>query len=66
MSDDPMLQFFAFEHLRPELSVISTEFATLARWIVDNLPPNPQRVIALHRLLEAKDAAVRAKLWQEG
>ena len=30
--------------------------------IIDSLPNNPERSVALRKLLEAKDAAVRAKL----
>jgi hypothetical protein len=30
------------------------------------LPRNPERTVALRKLLEAKDAAVRAQLFKEG
>lgn len=60
---EPMLQFFAFEHLRPDLQVVSSQFAALAESIVHDLPRNPERTVALRKLLEAKDAAVRAKLY---
>ena len=34
---------------------------SLPAWqIVENLPRNPERTVALRKLLEAKDAAVRA------
>ena len=55
-------QFFAHEHLPPELAAISKLFAELAQSIVETLPRNPERTVALRKLLEAKDAAVRAKL----
>lgn len=60
---DRMLQFFVFEHLPSELQQISQPFAALADWIVTNLPSNPERNSALRKLLEAKDCAVRARLY---
>ncbi len=33
---------------------------SVAQHIVDHLPRNPERTVALRKLLEAKDAAVRA------
>lgn len=62
--DEPILQFFAYEHLREDLQPISKPFGDTARWIVETLPRNPQRTIALNKLLEAKDAAVRAFLFK--
>ena len=57
-----IMQFFGWEHLRPELQEVSRPFCELAAWVVANLPRNPERSTALRRLLEAKDCAVRAKL----
>lgn len=62
---DRMMQFFEFEHLPPHLQAVSREFATIAAWIVHNLPPNPERTVALRKLLESKDSAVRARLSKE-
>lgn len=53
-------QFFAFEHLPAHLQEVSQRFAVLADAIVRELPRNPERTVALRKLLEAKDAAVRA------
>lgn len=39
---------------------ISRPFGELADRIVATLPRNPERTVALRKLLEAKDAAVRA------
>lgn len=61
---EPMLQFFEFKHLPPELAHISAPFAHLAKDMVDVLPRNPERSAALRKLLEAKDCAVRAKLYR--
>mgnify|MGYP001558414994 CR=1 FL=1 len=61
---DRMLQFFAFGHLPDHLAKISAPFAALAHEIVTTLPANPERTVALRKLLEAKDCAVRAKLFK--
>ena len=37
----------------------------MAATIIDTLPRNPERTVALRKLLEAKDAAVRALLFKE-
>ena len=63
-SPEPIIQFFAYEHLRADLQETSRQFCVVANWIVDNLPRNPERTVALRKLLEAKDAAVRAKLYK--
>lgn len=57
-----IMQFFTFEHLPPHLREVSQPFALLAAAIVETLPRNPERTVALRKLLESKDAAVRAKL----
>jgi hypothetical protein len=57
-----ILQFFAFEHLPPKLADVSRPFFGLAHQITATLPRNPERTVALRKLLEAKDAAVRAAL----
>lgn len=54
-------QFFEYSHLPEYLQEVSKPFADLA-CVVLNLPRNPERTVALRKLLEAKDAAVRAKL----
>jgi hypothetical protein len=55
-----ILQFFAFAHLPPHLQKVSALFYNLATEIVDTTPRNPERTVALRKLLESKDAAVRA------
>lgn len=57
-----IMQFFTFTHLPEHLQVISQPFAELAQCIVTTLPRNPERTVALRKLLESKDAAVRAKV----
>lgn len=63
--DEPMLQFFAFAHLPKRLRDVSADFCNLALMVVKNLPRNPERTVALRKLLEAKDCAVRAVLYRE-
>jgi len=58
--NEHILQFFAYEHLRPELQAVSKPFGDLAQHIVATLPRNPERTVALRKLLESKDAALRA------
>jgi hypothetical protein len=66
MSDqpEPILQFFSYQHLPGPLVEVSAPFGELAHRIVDKLPRNPERTVALRKLLEAKDAAVRAALFK--
>ncbi len=65
MQPEPIMQFFAFAHLPPHLQEISKPFGELATLIVETLPRNAERTVALRKLLESKDAAVRAKLFKE-
>jgi hypothetical protein len=59
---DPILRYFHYSHLPPILQGASRPFCELARHIVDTLPRNAERSVALRKLLEAKDAAVRANV----
>jgi hypothetical protein len=63
---DRMLQFFVFEHLPENLREASRPFCELANKIVENYPSNPELTVALRKLLEAKDCAVRALLYKDG
>lgn len=65
MSQDRMMQFFAYEHLPPHLQEISRPFGEMAKQIVETLPANAERTAGLRKLLEAKDCIVRAKLYKE-
>lgn len=61
---EPILQFFHFQHLPPHLAAVSGDFCKMAYSIVATLPRNPERTVALRKLLEAKDAAVRAVVFK--
>lgn len=60
VKQDHILQYFAYGHLPAFLQNASRPFGVMARQIVETLPRNPERTVALRKLLEAKDAAVRA------
>lgn len=64
LEQEPMLQFFHWGHLPKHLQDVSRQFGWLALDIVMELPRNPERTVALRKLLEAKDCAVRAVLYK--
>lgn len=55
-----IMQYFTYAHLPPHLAAVSEPFCKMAVTIVETLPRNPERTVALRKLLESKDAAVRA------
>ena len=57
-----MLRWFAYAHLPSPLQVVSRPFGELAQLLVDVLEPSAERTVALRKILEGKDAAVRAAL----
>ena len=59
---DPILRFFHYVHLPPTLRAASKPFCQLAQHIILTVPRNAERTVALRKLLEAKDAGVRAML----
>lgn len=65
MPYDRILQFFVYGHLPAHLQAVSKPFCDMADNIVTTLPANPERTVALRKLLEAKDAAVRALLFKQ-
>lgn len=62
LADDAILRYFHYAHLPVFLQSASKPFCDLARMIVETLPRNAERSVALRKLLEAKDAAVRANV----
>ncbi len=58
----PILQFFKYAHLFEEYQKVSAPFCTLAWKMARTLPRNAETSTALRKLLEAKDAAVRAMI----
>lgn len=57
-----ILQFFAYEHLPEALQGISKPFGDLANTMARTCKNSREASVALRKLLEAKDAAVRACL----
>lgn len=56
----PILKHFSYGHLtRPELKATSKLFHDLAHQLAATLSTGPEFSVALRKLLEAKDAAVR-------
>jgi len=62
MPEERMMKWFEFKHLPENLQVVSVKFFEVACEIVALTEPGPERTVCLRKLLEAKDAAVRAKL----
>lgn len=62
VATDPILHFFHYAHLPERLRATSRLFFILASQIIHTVPRNAERTVALRKLLEAKDAAVRANL----
>lgn len=57
-----IMRFFDYEHLPENLQKISRPFHDLALIIERTVPPSAERTVAFRKLLESKDAAVRAAL----
>lgn len=62
ISTDLILHFFHYAHLPEKLQGASRPFCNLAWHLITSLPRNAERSVALRKLLEAKDAAVRANV----
>jgi hypothetical protein len=60
MNEDKILRWFEYSHLPKDLQSISKVFASVAIFINDNIASSAERTAALRKLLESKDAAVRA------
>jgi len=63
--DHHLIQFFTCKNLPEPLEAISAPFGELARKLDAVLPENPMKNAALCKLLEAKDCALRAYLFQK-
>ena len=58
------MQFFQYGHLPPHLQAVSRPFPELAVDLINTLPANPESTVAMRKLLEAKDCAVRATIFK--
>jgi len=61
-SGEAILKFFKCGHLPDKLRSVSEMFGVLALHLAIDLPRSAERTVALRKLLESKDAAVRAAL----
>jgi hypothetical protein len=59
---NPIMRFFRFRHLPEQLQAKSRPWAALACEVCETINPSAERTVALRKLLEGKDAAVRAAL----
>lgn len=66
MNEERMLKWFEWSHLPEHLQRVSQPFAELAERITYLVDSGPERTVALRKLLEAKDAAVRAAVHPGG
>lgn len=58
----PIMKYFAYEHLPEKLQEVSKPIGDIARHMDESLPDGAEKSAGLRKLLEAKDALVRAKL----
>lgn len=65
MDHEYMTKLFAYEHLPEHLQHVSRPFYLLAQSVWDHCPAGANRTISLRLLVQAKDAAVRAKVMDE-
>lgn len=56
------MKYFAYEHLPAHLQEVSKPIGDLAKQLDETLPDGAEKSAGLRKLLEAKDALVRAKL----
>jgi hypothetical protein len=61
-SEAAVYRWFTYGHLPERLQAVSQPFEELACHIVNSAPSSPETTVALRKLLEAKDCAVRAAL----
>jgi len=56
----PILKYFKSEHMPTNTLPLAYRFDVLANHVEEMLPRGPEKSVALRKLLEAKDSAVRA------
>lgn len=55
-----LLKYFTYDHLKGHLREVSKQFHDLATHLANTLPDGSEKTVAIRKLLEAKDAAVRS------
>ncbi|ELC6654318.1 hypothetical protein ACK1L6_004188 [Salmonella enterica] len=58
----PIMKYFAYQHLPAHLQEVSKPIGDLATLMDETLPDSAEKSVGLRKLLEAKDALVRARL----
>lgn len=58
----PIMKYFAYQHLPAHLQEVNKPIGDLATLMDESLPDGAEKSVGLRKLLEAKDALVRAKL----
>lgn len=59
---EKILTYFTYAHLPEDLREVSKLYADLAHEVYHRLPAGAESTVALRKLLESKDAAVRSAL----
>lgn len=59
---NPIMKYFAYDHLPAHLQAVSKPIGDLAQQMDAQLPDGPEKSAGLRKLLEAKDCLVRAQL----
>lgn len=62
---NPILQFFAYDHLPEHLQEISKPICDVAQHYETTIADSAEKTAGLRKLLEAKDCMVRAALAQQ-
>lgn len=62
IAENPIMKFFEYDHLPDRLKNVSKACADLAQVMVRTTPRSSELTVGLRKLLEAKDAFVRATL----
>jgi hypothetical protein len=58
----PIMRYFEYAHLPEKLQAVSKPIGDIAKQMEESLPDGPEKSVGLRKLLEAKDAFVRAAL----
>lgn len=62
LAGNPIMKYFVFAHLPERVQRYSIPWCVLACEVTESIPASAERTVALRKLLEGKDAAVRAAL----
>jgi hypothetical protein len=57
-----MMRWLSYEHLAAELQSLVKVYNDLGLLICNSIPAGPERTVALRKLVESKDCAVRAHI----